>query len=422
MKNLEKIKEILKGSYFDFNTLKYQDNGNPSIFVFKNCLIAEPLNLEAKRKLQSNPYTRTLQSKKHFYALFYFPLSVEKGEIEGNLKNPKFKKKFKTRFENLKEARKNGNINLLIGITDLTTSEWLQMEYTAKPYNKNTDFKDDEEDTTCKTLVIPQLPYQEIKRVSLNYNTILILKNKTLLYYLEEGSNTFYNDCIINYILEHSNLLNPEYFNFENIQHLISPTESANIKQPKEIRILASELFKLYPHKSFKLLTPEGVTISNITRPTSKRISKNDTLSFIFSDDFLNKYRDIIKKSGDNISSPQSFIRVPIFFILQALQQNNLSSAGFKFLLWFLNFYRMKSPKIFHTVRKILEETGADLTHGYKKPLATLNKYFKYLYSANALDIPIFTEFTVENLNKPPEYNEKYIQLKKPKRIATKND
>lgn len=440
MKNLEKIKEILKGSYFDFNSLHYQDDGKPSIFVFKNCLIAEPLTIESKRELQKNPYVRTLHSREHFYALFYFPLPIlPKEKKEENLKNPKFTKKYRTRLQNLEKARDSKNINLLIGIEGLTTEEWLQMEYTdTKPYNKETDFKDDENDTTCKTLVKPQTTYQEIKRVNLNSNTLLILdnakenKNKALFYYLQKGigTNTFYNDCIINYILEHSNLLDPEYFNsFENAEFYNKDLEKfeKRIKE-KEVRIPARELFKLYPHKAFKLTTPEGVTISNITRPTSKsetktkRISKNDTLSFIFTDEFLNKYRNIIKKSADNVSNPQSFIKVPVFFVLQALKQDNLSSAGFKFLLWFLTFYRMPNPKIFHTVGKILEETGADLNHGYKKPLATLNKYFKYLHSVNALAIPTFTDFKVEDLNKPPEYDERYIQIKKPKITANKKN
>ena len=109
-----------------------------------------------------------------------------------------------------------------------------------------------------------------------------------------------------------------------------------------------------------------------------------------------------------------------MFFVLQALQNENFTSGGFKFLLWFLAFYRIKSPKIFHSLKTIFKETGADLKHGYKKPIETLNKYFNYLFSVNALDIPKPLEFKTKEINSPPNYGGKYIKLRKPK-LKTKD-
>lgn len=406
MKNLEKIKDKLKGSYFDLASIDCSNEGYISARVYENCLIVEPQTLEIKKELMKNPYIPKLQSHKHFYALFWFPLSIELSVLDKNFKSPKFTHKYITRYQNLMQAQREGNVSLWIAIDNLKYSEWLDLEYIpAKPYNRETDFKDEKADTTCKILAKEHKPYQEIKRVSLNYSTLLILQNakengnKSLYHYLETGSKSFYTDCIINYILEHSNLLDPEYFSYENA--------------PKEVRMPARELFKLYPHRTFSLKAPEGVTLTNITRPCAKRISKDDILSFNFSNEFLQKYRAIITKSENNNTS--SFIEVPMFFVLQALQNDNFTSGGFKFLLWFLAFYRMKSPKIFHSLKTILKETGADLKHGYKKPIETLNHYFNYLFSVNALDIPQPLEFITKEINSPPNYDGKYIKLRKPK-------
>ncbi len=418
MEKLNKVKEKLKSfqnSWLDINSVQYSDNGEIQVYTYQNCIIADPNTIHSKREIQSKPYVRKLQTKKEIFGVYYFPIPIPKrDDLETKFYNsPKLNVKFKSRFINLLESYNKKNI-ILRPCIQLPYEEWLTAEWIARPYNKKTGFKDDEIDTLCKNLAKDQQPYQEINRISLNYNTLLILQNakengnKSLFYYLKKGTTAFYTDCIINYILEHSNLLDPEYFSFQNA--------------PKEVRIPARELFKLYPHSHFNFVAPEGVIISNTTRPKTKRTSKNDIISFTFSDEYLQKFREIIKKS-DTKTENTSFIKIPVFFVLEALQNKNFSSNGFKFLLWFLTFYRIKSPKIFHTVKTILQETGADLNHGYKKPIETLNKYFDYLFSLNVLsNVPTKLKFTTKDMNNRPEYNGALIQLSKPKKPKTKTD
>ena len=277
---------------------------------------------------------------------------------------------------NIEQAEKKGYIEIHHDIA-VSTAKWLSFEVQAKKFNEETDFNDDKPDTTYACLLEPILPYRVIQRISLNYNTFVVLKNakvnknKCLYHYLKKGTNAFYNDCLFHYLLLHSDLLNPEYFNFENFTN--------------EVRIQAKELFKLYPNKFFKLQVPTGVKMRNISRAKAKKMSKNDVISFKFSDKYLDKYRNIITKNESNTTNPDSMLKIPYFFVAQALKQANLSCNGFPFLLWLLPIYRVTSttPMILHSVRKIITETGMDTKHGYLKPLATLSKYLNWLLSVH---------------------------------------
>ena len=86
----------------------------------------------------------------------------------------------------------------------------------------------------------------------------------------------------------------------------------------------------------------------------------------------------------------------------------------------------MKSPRLFHNVRTILEETGADLKHVYKKPIATLTSYFNYLIKCKMLaDVESPLDLANFKLDSPPkkavivgtsDIKELFITLQKPKK------
>lgn len=409
MYRLKEIKEkLLPTKAFDLKTLQFVDYGFSDVvrvFTYENYLIAEPMTAESLRRLKLNPYNHLLRTKDTVYSLYYFPEPIcSNGYLT---KERLTTRKYIDRYDNLLNAS-NHKYYRLLNCIQLPAKDLLNCEYTFKEYNKETDFGDDLPDTTCSILAKVQKPYIEINRVSLNYNTLLILDNakangNKALYRYQSDTKTFYTDCIINYIIEHSDLLNPDFFKFDNA--------------PNEVRIPVRELLKLYPHRSFTLQVPEGVQLTYVSqRKESQRISKNDIAVFIFSKEFLSKFRVIISKSETNRDNPQSFIKVPMFFVLQALQNDKLTSRGLNFLLWFLTFYRMKSPKIFHSLKTIIAETGMDITHGYRKPLAILQRYFNYLYDLSTFaNIQAPVNFTSKDIDNPPLFNGALLQVRKPK-------
>lgn len=404
----EKVNNLLKeAKIFNMHVsgISYDDNEEEIVYAeaYQNCLIIEPLTAQAEREIKFNPYARTLSSSKHFYCLQYFPNNIPE-EVE------KLPPKYRTRLDNLVKAREQGKIELYDSIV-LPVKEFLRLKYTAKPYEKRKDYdyKDDMEDTSCKQLAKPPKTFATIERVSLTYNTVLILhnakenKNKALSYY--KDTQTFYNDCIINYILEHANILTPENFRYPN------PIQ--------EVHISGRELLKLYPHRTFKIEVPSGIEIKYSRE--SARLSKKDTVIFKFNDDYLKQYKDIIKRADNNIEAPNSFIRIPIFFVLEALKNENLGSRSLNFLLWFLCFYRMPNPYLLHSVKKIIDETGMDIKHGYKKPVRRIQKYLDYLYIVNALKIEEPAKPDKINLDSPIKYNGALIRIQKPKKQKEKN-
>lgn len=321
--------------------------------------------------------------------------------------------KYITRYHNLKAAEEKGSISLWYHLA-LPIKEFLGLEYRAKEIKKrkDRDYNDDKQDTTCIKLTKIQNSFAPIEKVNLKYNTLIFLNNakcngnKALFHY--KITTQFYTDCIINYLLEHSKIISPENFKYNN--------------SPKELKIKGKELFKLYPHKGFKLEAPEGVEIISrrdnliINRDDSTRISKNDDITFVFSDEYLAKYKNLIMRNDMMISEVYSFLHIPMFFVLQSLKQENLSASGFKFMLWVICFFRMKNPIIFHNVRTIIEEVGLDTKHGYRKPLRILTKYFKYLFKVGMLgDVPKPPEFSIKDLDSPPKINGRLIKITKPK-------
>ena len=401
----EKVYDLLNEAKI-FNLRNYFiDYDEETVYaeVYQNCVIVQPLSAQAEREIKFNPYARILSSSKHFYCLQYFPKSISE-------EREKLPPKYKTRLNNLFEAKEQGKVELYKAIV-IPIKEFLKLKYTAKPYEKRKehDYKDDYEDTSCKQLAKPPKTFATIERVSLTYNTVLILhnakenKNKALSYY--KDTQTFYTDCIINYILEHSDIIAPENFKYEN-----------NLR---EIHISGRELLKLYPHKAFKLEAPNGVEIQYSRE--SARLSKKDKVIFKFSDNYLKPFKDIIKRADDNVEAPNSFIRIPIFFVLEALKNENLGSRSLNFLLWFLCFYRMQNPYLLHSVKKIIDETGMDTKHGYKKPIRKILKYLDYLYIVNALKIEEPTKPDKISLDSPIKYNGAYIKIQKPKKPKEKN-
>lgn len=425
---MKKIKDFLAPmNTFNLNSIKVND-GNLFVQTYKNCLVSQALTAEAERRISLNPYARTLKSGKYFFTLHYFPLDISKES--GNREC--LPTKYKTRLNNLLKAQELGQLKLTqywwISVKDL-----YHLKYTAKPYQKREDYdyRDELEDTSVLELIKPSKTYATIERVSLASSTLLILdnakvnKNKSLYRYLS-NSKAFYADCIINYILEHSKIISPENFKY--------PNPILKVHMP------AREFKKLYPSRA-KVKMPSGISICYVGKEGRKRLSKKDSMIITFSEEFLTKYKNIIKRSEDNKESPQSFIKVPMFFVLEALKSENLGSNGFQFLLWLLPFFRMKTPKIYHSLRTIMEETGMDTKHGYSKPLKLLQKYFNYMQKLDMfLDVeePLNIEkeekqskqlklklrvkeekqeTKFRKLDEPPKYNNKLIQLKKPKML-----
>ena len=379
MNILEQVREILPENTFPTNRIRdcYDENGNYCIRVgtYPNYLIIEPLTLDAERKLLANPYIHLLKSGKQLFAIFFFNDRVQGEKIDLS----KLNQKYRTRYENLMTAYKQHEVDIWYSIC-YPPKDILKFRYIAKAYNKSKDhdFLDDENDTMCKALAEPNLPYFEIKKVSTAYNTILILDNaketvNKALFRYKGNVNSFYTDIVINYLLEHASLLKPDIFKYE--------------KEIYEVRIPVKELFKLYPHKTFKLQLPEGVTVDYIKSsrrqtkipPKKGRLSKSDIAVFTFTKEFMSVFKSIINKEDSNVVNPKAFLRFPVWFLLEALKQNNLSSGGFNFLLWFLAYYRMKNPRIFHNIRTMLDEIETDVTHGYRKPIERLENYFSYL-------------------------------------------
>lgn len=390
--------------------------------TYFNCLLVEPLTAQAERNILRNPYTPTLRSAKHFYALYWFPQSIDKEDRD------ELPTKYKTRLYNLLKSQELGQVHLSQCV-NLPPQDILSLKYTAKQYtehNEDNDYRDDMEDTACKALAEPPKTYVNIDRVCTAYNTFLILlnpkknKNKSLYRYLDSDISAFYADCAINYILLHSQIATAE-----------------NLKYPnpvREVRMPANELRKLIPH-NYTLTPPEGVKIS-YPRENTKRLSKNDTVTLTFSDEYLEPLKQIILKTQEK-DSPNSFLKIPMFFLIEALQAKNFGSNGFCFLLWLTAFFRMPKPKILHSLKGIMNETGMDMNHGYNKPLATLQKYFNYMFSLNMFtDISEPIELNpkanqlkllktkesskLKKLSESFKYNDKYIQLTKPTKTKDK--
>ena len=412
---LEQVKANLsKTNSFVLSSVRYDDSMNIVAETYSNYIIAQPLTAESERQLRMNPYNRLLKSDDYLFALFYFPSAVH-SKLDRRELEQDFAPKYTTRLKNLFKSQELGNIKIRFTIA-LRPHDFVKLQYIARPYDRSkTDFDDDRIDTVCKTLTQEQKSYIEKKSLSIRNNTLLILHNareqgnRALSYYQDVGTTAFYTDCIINYVLEQSGLLNPDSFQYPN--------------SPHEVHMPVKTLFKLYPHRTFKLVAPEGVTLTYETRPYAKRLSKNDTAIFKFSDEFLNKYRAIIMRSESNAEQPNSFIKVPMFFVLQALQSDKLTSKGFNFLLWFLPFFRIKKPKIYHSLRTILAETGADVKHGFVAPLKILNRYFDYLFSVNTFyNIQAPVVFTRADLDSPPKFNGALLQVQKPKLPKPKKD
>lgn len=404
-KQEEKVHEVLaQTGYFNLSSAVLYDTGIYSVYARPKIVIVQPLTYEAEMSLKANPYIRTLTYKDYYFALFWFPDVIEDIR-EGLSKNTDLK--FISRLNKLFSARDKGQVKLWKAI-EIPLDDFSKLTFTAKPYNREEhDFKDDEEDTTCTKLDVELKTFETIEKVSLTYNTCLLLqnakvsKNKALFYY--KDTKVFYTDCILNYILEHGKIIAPENFRYGT--------------RILEVRMPVKELKKLMPHRTFKLEAPEGVTITyKQDREKVTRLSKNDTAIFQFSFEYISKFKEIITRASENVEAPLSFVKIPMFFVLQALKQENLTAGGFKFLLWLIPFFRMKSPKILHSIKKILIETGMDIRHGYQKPLITLSGYFEYLRKVNMLsgvDEPII--YTKPDLNEPPKYKGNYIELKKPK-------
>lgn len=249
-------------------------------------------------------------------------------------------------------------------------------------------------------------PYIFIEDINLGFETFLIAKdvkrlsNKSLHYYLKEGSEAFYTDAIANYVLLCSGLLNTE---------LSECTKNIN-----EVRLYGNKFLGLHPHDSFAAKSTDNVKILNISRPGSQRISKKDIISFKFSDKYISEIRSILSKEP-NLNQKDALTKVPMSFVLQATKSGNMGHNSFRMLLWLLAIYRIPSPLILHSINSIIGEIGSDLTHGSKAALKRLNKYFYWLYSVGALanvESPI--NLTREHLNSTIKVNGKFIRLKKP--------
>lgn len=413
MKTTEEIEKIKKTfeetELFKLSDIKQNSDGSYTLIPRDNIVFVKPLNYEHAQMLKKNPYLPKIQIRNNMFVAIKFPLAVRTDELQQRNES-QLSTKFKSKLDNIIEAQKNGNIKRIAYFT-LNIKSLPYTKYTpAKPYKAKQVTNADKPDTLLKQIVKSPKEYLEIKSVSLNYNTLVILKNATenknlsLMHYAEEGATAFYTDCIFAYIMEHSQLLNPDYTKYETT--------------PKEVHMNIKQLKKLFPNKMFTLKIPEGVTITYISkRENVIRNTDNDTVIIKFTDEYLRTFRSIIQRETMDTENIYSFIRVPMFFILQALKKENLSPNGFKFLLWFLAYYRMPSPRIFHTLRKIIEETGMDIKHGYRKPVETLNRYFDYLYKVNVFanaDKPF--KLSYKDLDMPPKINKQFIQIKKPQR------
>ena len=129
--------------------------------------------------------------------------------------------KYVTRYNNLMTAFKNGSILISAGLY-LPIKEFLKLEYQAKKIIKGKDrnYNDDVQDTTCIKLTKIQNGFAPIEKVNLKYNTLIFLNNakcngnKALFHY--KITTQFYTDCIINYLLEHSKIISPENFKYNN--------------------------------------------------------------------------------------------------------------------------------------------------------------------------------------------------------------
>ena len=404
--NEDKIHSLLKeAKIFNLRSSCY-DNEYVYAEAYSNCLIVKPLTAEAERDIKFNPYARILSSSKHFYCLYWFPRDIASEE------NEQVKLKYQSRLDNLFKAKRQGKIELYSRIA-VPIKDFVKLKYTEKPYKKRKDYdyKDDMDDTSCKQLAKPPKNFATIEKVSLTYNTFLLLKNakenknKALFYY--KDVKTFYTDCIINYILMHSQIFSPENFRYP------SPIT--------EVRIQAKEFLKFFSTKSnrIKLKEKEGVEIQYSRN--AQRLSKNDTVIIKFSMKYLQPYKNIIQRADENIKVPLSFVKIPIFFVLEALSNKNLGVKGFKFLLWFLCLYRISNPYIMHSSKTIMTETGMFLGHGQKQPLKIMQKYFNYLFKVNALKIPQPLKLNKDGINSPPKYNGAFIRIQKPKKTKEKN-
>lgn len=430
------LEHLAPMKYINEESLQYEGE-SVEICTHNNCLFVEPLTVQAERNIRKNPFTHILHNSKHCFALFYFPVKIkeilEAEMLHDYFFSEKLEKffgqlslKYRSRFENLLKAEEEGQIRLSQSLV-LSSDELLSLKYTAKQYEEriDDDYRDNQEDTACKALATTVKNYETIERVSTSYNTFLILqdakknKNKSLFRYLH-CPNAFYCYCAINYILLHSQIATAENFKYPN--------------PINEVHMPAKELFKLFPHRNALVYMKSMRDIVKISfNRKGKRLSKKDTVTLIFSDEYLTRLKHIILRTDENKTSPNSFVKIPIFFILEALKADNLGSKGYQFLLWLIPFFRMSEPKILHSVKTIMKETGMDTKHGYNKPLAILQKYFEYLFELNMLvdvnepidlnpeakQLKLFNTKEVSKLKKlteAPLYNNKPIQLRKPKK------
>ena len=405
----EQIREILNTRGFSGNFLDtweiFQTSDNKYYAKrVNNALLVFPLSPQTKRIFNYNAFHRIYVGEDLQAIVVRFPKPVSTDLLNQKYK---FNEALQERLKLLKAAADNGEIVIRDTIT-LTYNQFAKINLKLSVSTKKKDDKEYPKTKTnliYKSIIQPQEKCKLIQNVRLDWNTILIIKNKSLDHYLKAGTEQLYTDSIIGYILERSHLLDPEIFKLKNV--------------PKQAQIKASCLLKLYPHSTFKLKLPEGVEMKN-SRPNAKRISKKDTVTFVFSDSFLNKYRDIIRKSNIDGEETMSFIRVPIFFILQALGQENLGANGFQFLLYILSMYRMQTPRITYKISNLLDKLGMDTTHGYKRPLERLNQYFQYLYKIKVISEPV--KYTIKNLDEQPKYANGVLLALKTPRISKEND
>lgn len=362
-------------------------------------IFARPLTPQAESEMHLPKFNRIYANGKLIAIAVKFskPVNIENLERQPNYKY--FNQTLKNRLKDLKTSREIGEIEITDRLT-LTESQCYNLEYKERIKSKKTTTYQDKPSHAFDNLTRPQKPFTEIQRVSLDYNTILILENKSLSRYLK-NVNSLYTDSIMGYLLEHSNLLNPAYFKYP--------------KSPREVKIKYKNLRKLYPHGTFKFVAPEGVEMTS-NRPDAKRFADNDIITFNFSKSFLDRYRNIITKSAEKTEQTQ-FIKVPVFFILEALQNEKLTSNGLPFLLFILSLYRMPAPSITHTIRNLIKETQMDITHGFKKPIARLNTYLGYLQSVNVIENPIIV--TNKDLDSREIDNGRQIRIRRPKRNKT---
>lgn len=392
-KNICAVNGVLNSEVNKINDYTYTATRNSC------ALLVRPLSQKAEQQMHLQMYNRVYVGKTLIAVVFRFPKPVS----SNLLKQPNynfFNKFFRDRLDDLQKCVNNGELEIIDNLT-LTHKQFMNLVYkkAVRKDKKDSDYDEIKSSRILKPFLVPQEKCKKIKQVSLNYNTVLILRNKSFNHYLKEGTEKLYTDSIIGYILEHSSLLSPDYFKYPNVS--------------KDVEIKGKDLLKLYPHGNFKIKLPNGVKMEN-ARKNCKRLGKNDTITFTFSDSFLNEYRDIITKSNKYKEESTSFLKIPMFFILQALDKDNLGSNGLPFLLYILALYRINQPRITHHIGNLIAELGMDTKHGYIRPIARLNKYFQYLYKVNVISEPVV--YTTDDLNVRPTYNNGVlIQIKKPK-------